>query len=64
MFRNILDEKEFLDNKKIDFTYTVVAIWISSNPGMLLVKNHCFWVKQPRKKGFLMFYIDKKPKYR
>ena len=26
MFRNILDEKEFLDNKKIDFTYTVVAI--------------------------------------
>ena len=26
MFRNILDEKEFLDNKKIDFTYTVAAI--------------------------------------
>ena len=26
MFQNILDEKEFLDNKKIDFTYTVVAI--------------------------------------
>ena len=26
MFWNILDEKEFLDNKKIDFTYTVVAI--------------------------------------
>ena len=26
MFRNILDEKEFLDNKKIDFKYTVVAI--------------------------------------
>ena len=26
MFQNILDEKEFLDNKKIDLTYTVVAI--------------------------------------
>ena len=26
MLRNILDEKEFLDNKKFDFTYTVVAI--------------------------------------
>ena len=26
MFWNILDEKEILDNKKFDFTYTVVAI--------------------------------------
>ena len=37
-------------------TYTVVSIldkFQRGYPGMLLVKNHCFWVKQPRKKRFL-----------
>jgi len=24
--KNIIDEKEFIENKKFDFTYTVVAI--------------------------------------
>ena len=40
MFWNILDEKEFLDNKKFDFTYTVVAIYIGLVPKGLL--RHAF----------------------
>ena len=57
MFWNILDEKEFLDNSHhigLDFPQGL--------PRHTFSQNHCFGPKQPRKKDYLMFYIEKKPK--
>ena len=53
MFQNILDEKEFLDNKKIDFTYTVVAILDYFQPRHAFSQKPLFLGKTAQKKRFL-----------